>query len=57
LWFFFIQEDTFGESFKKERIKMADDYVKYTFGDTEFLVPSRYIELSARGTGAQGMVV
>lgn len=33
---------------------MADDYVKYTFGDTEFLVPSRYIELSARGTGAQG---
>lgn len=37
--------------------KMADDYVKYTFGDTEFLVPSRYIELSARGTGAQGMVV
>lgn len=32
---------------------MADDYVKYTFGDTEFLVPSRYIELSARGTGKQ----
>ena len=32
------------------------NYTRYTFGDTEFIVPSRYIELSARGTGAQGMV-
>jgi len=32
-------------------------FVRYTFGDTEFVVPKRYIELSARGTGAQGMVV
>lgn len=32
------------------------EYIRYTFGDTEFVVPSRYIELSARGTGAQGMV-
>lgn len=31
-------------------------FTRYTFGDTEFNVPSRYIELSARGTGAQGMV-
>lgn len=40
--------------------EMAEDdspnYTRYTFGDTEFIVPSRYIELSARGTGAQGMV-
>lgn len=32
------------------------NFTRYTFGDTEFNVPSRYIELSARGTGAQGMV-
>ena len=32
-------------------------FVRYTFGDTEFVVPRRYVELSARGTGAQGMVV
>lgn len=40
--------------------EMAEDdsqnFTRYTFGDTEFNVPSRYIELSARGTGAQGMV-
>lgn len=35
---------------------MLQNYTRYTFGDTEFIVPSRYIELSARGTGAQGMV-
>lgn len=43
-----------------EMAEMAEDdtpnYTRYTFGDTEFIVPSRYIELSARGTGAQGMV-
>lgn len=34
----------------------SQNFSRYTFGDTEFIVPSRYIELSARGTGAQGMV-
>jgi hypothetical protein len=32
------------------------NYNHYVFGDTEFVVPTRYIELSPRGTGAQGMV-
>lgn len=31
-------------------------YQNYQFGDTEFLVPTRYISLSARGIGAQGAV-
>lgn len=31
-------------------------FTRYQFGDTEFCVPSRYNELIARGTGAQGMV-
>lgn len=39
--------------------KMSGDdveYQTYHFGDTEFKVPVRYIELSARGIGAQGAV-
>lgn len=32
------------------------EFRKYQFGDTEFVVPSRYIELSERGMGAQGAV-
>lgn len=39
--------------------KMVDndtEYQTYHFGDTEFVVPKRYIELSARGIGAQGAV-
>lgn len=31
-------------------------YQNYQFGDTDFLVPSRYISLAARGIGAQGAV-
>lgn len=31
-------------------------YQRYHFGDTDFLVPPRYISLSARGIGAQGAV-
>lgn len=31
-------------------------FVTYQFGDTEFIVPSRYINLSPRGIGAQGTV-
>ncbi|XP_031632649.1 stress-activated protein kinase JNK-like [Contarinia nasturtii] len=31
-------------------------YQSYHFGDTDFLVPPRYISLSARGIGAQGAV-
>jgi hypothetical protein len=34
-----------------------DEFVRHVFGDTEFVVPKKYIELSPRGTGAQGMVV
>jgi len=48
---------------KKENEKMENmdqdnnpTYTRYTFGDTEFVVPSRYVELAARGSGAQGMV-
>lgn len=33
-----------------------DNFTRYQFGDTEFIVPARYVELFARGTGAQGMV-
>lgn len=29
---------------------------RFQFGDTEFIVPSRYIGLRARGIGAQGTV-
>jgi hypothetical protein len=48
-------------AFPSDVAEMSEDsdllnYTRYTFGDTEFIVPSRYIELSARGTGAQGMV-
>lgn len=32
------------------------EFKKYQFGDTEFVVPSRYIELKERGMGAQGAV-
>lgn len=32
------------------------EFKKYQFGDTEFVVPARYIELSERGMGAQGAV-
>lgn len=31
-------------------------YQSIQFGDTEFVVPPRYINLSARGIGAQGAV-
>lgn len=31
-------------------------YQTYHFGDTDFLVPPRYISLIARGIGAQGAV-
>lgn len=31
-------------------------FVTYQFGDTEFIVPSRYRDLSPRGIGAQGTV-
>lgn len=31
-------------------------YQSYHFGDTEFLVPHRYISLGPRGVGAQGAV-
>lgn len=44
---------------KKKEEKMSEDdiiYQTYHFGDTEFNVPARYIELSARGLGAQGAV-
>lgn len=32
------------------------EYKSYQFGDTEFVVPTRYEGLSARGFGAQGAV-
>lgn len=32
------------------------EFQSYQFGDTEFRVPPRYIELSVRGLGAQGAV-
>jgi hypothetical protein len=32
------------------------EYVRYQFGDTEFVVPSRYMGLRAKGRGAQGTV-
>lgn len=35
---------------------MNQRYQNYVFGDTEFVVPERYVELSARGSGAQGAV-
>lgn len=34
----------------------ANEYIQYQFGDTEFFVPSRYVNLSPRGIGAQGTV-
>lgn len=35
---------------------LENRFVTYQFGDTEFIVPSRYINLSPRGIGAQGTV-
>lgn len=35
---------------------MDEEYESYHFEDTEFRVPRRYTELSARGIGAQGAV-
>lgn len=35
---------------------LENRFVTYQFGDTEFIVPSRYQELSPRGIGAQGTV-
>lgn len=35
---------------------MDEKFVTYQFDDTKFIVPSRYINLSVRGTGAQGIV-
>lgn len=31
-------------------------FQKYQFGDTEFVVPNRYVQLAERGMGAQGAV-
>lgn len=39
-----------------EKATGMEKYKSYQFGDTEFLVPFRYQELSARGFGAQGAV-
>jgi hypothetical protein len=36
--------------------ELSAKFQRYQFGDTEFQVPIRYVELFARGTGAQGMV-
>uniref|UniRef100_A0A182VUU9 Stress-activated protein kinase JNK n=1 Tax=Anopheles minimus TaxID=112268 RepID=A0A182VUU9_9DIPT len=36
--------------------RRATNYVRYQFGDTEFEVPDRYINLEAKGFGAQGTV-
>lgn len=41
---------------EESRIMTETNFNNYVFGDTEFDVPVRYINLSPRGTGAQGMV-
>lgn len=48
---------TMNETSQKLPLEMNEVvYQNYQFGDTEFLVPSRYISLVARGIGAQGAV-
>lgn len=37
--------------------EIADMFYTLVFGDTEFSVPKRYVDLKPRGVGAQGMVV
>lgn len=38
-------------------IEVADMFYTLVFGDTEFSVPKRYVDLVPKGLGAQGMVV
>lgn len=44
------------ESIEELQVMADANFNHYVFGDTEFDVPVRYINLSPRGTGAQGMV-
>lgn len=37
--------------------EVADMFYTLVFGDTEFSVPKRYVDLVPKGLGAQGMVV
>lgn len=37
--------------------EVADMFYTLVFGDTEFSVPRRYVDLVPKGLGAQGMVV
>lgn len=37
--------------------ELADMFYTFVFGDTEFSVPRRYVDLVPKGLGAQGMVV
>lgn len=37
--------------------EVADMFYTLVFGDTEFSVPTRYVDLVPKGLGAQGMVV
>jgi hypothetical protein len=37
--------------------ELADMFYTLVFGDTEFSVPRRYVDLVPKGVGAQGMVV
>lgn len=37
--------------------ELADGFYTFVFGDTEFSVPTRYVNLVPKGLGAQGMVV
>ena len=40
----------------EETDEQNERYEKYQFGDTEFVVPTRYIRLEPKGIGAQGTV-
>lgn len=37
--------------------EVVDMFYTFVFGDTEFSVPRRYVDLVPKGIGAQGMVV
>lgn len=37
--------------------ELADIFYTFVFGDTEFSVPKRYVNLVPKGLGAQGTVV
>lgn len=37
--------------------ELADRFYTFVFGDTEFSVPRRYVNLVPKGLGAQGTVV